>query len=90
MRTCSFFNFILSFGFIYHLVCFPSSLFSDDNFCHKCEVMKEYHAKNPSKYVYYEDYLRDLEEKGEEAVNPRFEDLPEEVQFIVDPKKKER
>ena len=71
-------------------VIFASSLFSlnaDDNFCRKCQVMRDYHAKNPSKYEYYDDYLKDLEEKGEQAVNPRFEDLPEDVQFIVDPGK---
>lgn len=66
-----------------------SSLFlqADDNFCRKCQVMRDYHAKNPSKYEYYDDYLKDLEENGEQAVNPKFEDLPEDVQYIVDPDK---
>lgn len=65
-----------------------SSLWSDDNFCRKCQVMKEYHAKNPSKYKYYDDYLKDLEEKGADVVNPKFEDMPEDVQFIIDPERK--
>lgn len=60
-------------------------LHADDNFCRKCQVMRDYHAKNPSKYEYYDDYLKDLEENGEQAVNPKFEDLPENVQMIVDP-----
>lgn len=65
-----------------------SLLWADDNFCRKCQVMNEYHQKNPCKYKYYEDYLKDLEENGAEAVNPKFEDMPEDVQFIVDPDRK--
>ncbi|CCB92216.1 putative uncharacterized protein [Waddlia chondrophila 2032/99] len=70
---------------------FSSALFSlqaDDNFCRKCQVLREYHEKNPSKYKYYDDYLKDLEEKGEGAVSPRLEEMPEEVRRIVDPDKK--
>ncbi len=61
---------------------------SDENFCRKCKVLNDYHKNNPSPYKYYDDYLKDVEEKGEDAVNPRFEDLPEDVQAIVDPSKK--
>jgi hypothetical protein len=65
---------------------FASSTFylsADDNFCRKCQVMRDYHAKNPSKYEYYDDYLKDLEENGEQAVNPKLEDLPEDVKIIM-------
>ena len=58
---------------------------ADDNFCRKCQVLREYHEQNPSKYTYYDDYLKDLSEKGEQAVNPQFKDLPKDVQYIVDP-----
>lgn len=76
--------------FALFMIFFASSSFylnADDNFCRKCQVMRDYHAKNPSKYEYYDDYLKDLEEKGEQAVNPRFEDLPEDVQIIMDAEK---
>lgn len=64
------------------------TLNANDNFCRKCQILNEYHKKNPSQYIYYEDYLKDVNEKGEEAVNPRYEDLPEDVQRIVDPERK--
>jgi hypothetical protein len=73
---------------IFSLILSISAVQADDNFCRKCNVMREYHKKNPSKYTYYDDYLKDVEEKGADAVNPRFEDLPEDVQAIVDPAKK--
>lgn len=60
------------------------SLQADDNFCRKCQVLREYHSKNPSKYKYYDDYLKDVEEKGEDAVNPRTEDMPEDVRRIME------
>jgi len=63
---------------------------ADDNFCRKCQVMREYHKKNPCQYEYYDDYLKDLEENGEDAVNPKFEDLPPDVQEIVKPGSKNK
>lgn len=62
-------------------------LYGEEAFCRKCHILREYHEKNPSKYEYYDDYLKDIEKYGEEAVNPSLKDLPEDVQFIMDPKK---
>ncbi|NGX42214.1 MAG: hypothetical protein K940chlam7_00491 [Chlamydiae bacterium] len=70
------------------ILCGFVNLHGDDNFCHKCEVLREYHSKNPSKYEFYDDYLKDLEEKGADAVNLSIEDLPPEIQYIMDPEKK--
>ncbi|MFQ5729347.1 MAG: hypothetical protein ACE5GN_03195, partial [Waddliaceae bacterium] len=52
-----------------------------------CEVLREYHRNNPSKYEFYDDYLKDLEEKGMEAVNPSAEDLPPEIEYIMNAEK---
>ena len=73
--------------FLFIALC-TSSVYSDDDFCRKCQVMRDYHEKNPSKYEYYDDYLNALEEKGAEFVNPNFEDLPDDIQYIVDPERK--
>ena len=70
---------------------FTSSLFSlqaNDNFCRKCQVLREYHSKNPSKYEYYDDYLKDLDEKGEDAVNPRNREIPDDVRRIMESESK--
>lgn len=29
--------------------------------CKKCQLVREYNEKNPSKYEFYEDYLKDKE-----------------------------
>ena len=58
---------------------------ADDNFCTKCKVLQEYHRENPSKYKYYEDYLKDVEEKGADAVNTPPEELPPDVRRIMNP-----
>lgn len=60
---------------------------AEGGFCRKCELMREYHKNNPSKYQFYDDYLKDLEEKGAEAVSPNEEDLPPDVQFIMGQKR---
>jgi len=60
---------------------------AEGGFCRKCNIMREYHKNNPSKYKYYDDYLKDLEEKGAEAVAPSTEDLPPDVQFIMSQEK---
>lgn len=73
--------------FLLMVLC-TSPVYSDDNFCRKCQVMRDYHEKNPSKYEYYDDYLKDVEENGEESVNPNFEDLPDDVKRIMDPEGK--
>ena len=64
------------------------SLQADDNFCRKCQVLRDYHSKNPSKYEYYDDYLKDLEEKGEEGVNPSTKEMPEDVRRIMESESK--
>ena len=33
-----------------------TSLQGDDNFCRKCNALREYHKNNPSKYEYYDEY----------------------------------
>ncbi len=76
-------HYIIVFSILLSILALP--IRADDNFCRKCQVLREYHKKNPSKYTYYDDYLKDLKENGEEAVNPQFEDLPKDVQYIVDP-----
>lgn len=60
-----------------------SSIYADGNFCRKCEVMREYHKNNPSKYEFYDDYLKDLEENGEGALTPDQEALPPDVRMIM-------
>lgn len=55
--------------------------------CTKCEVMRKYNEGHPSKYTYYDDYLKDLREKGADAVNPSKEDLPPDVKFIMNQEK---
>lgn len=63
------------------------SLQAAEGHCRKCEVMKDYYKDHPSKYKYYEDYLKDLEEKGADAVEPDPKDLPPDVKFIMDQQK---
>ena len=77
----------LSTFILFAILCGSISLHADDNFCRKCQVLREYHQKNPSKYEFYDDYLKDLEEKGAEAVNISPEDMPPEIQYIVNPEK---
>ena len=56
MRIISFFL----FAFIFFNL---NSLSADsDNFCSKCDKFRDYHKKNPSKYEFYEDYLKDVDE----------------------------
>jgi hypothetical protein len=35
--------------------------------CKKCDRIREYNRAHPSKYVYYDDYLKDLEEAKAEC-----------------------
>jgi hypothetical protein len=68
---------------LFALVCQISLSAEEGGHCRKCEIMRDYNSKHPSKYQYYEDYLKDLEEKGADAVNPSSEDLPPDVKFIM-------
>lgn len=68
-------------------VSLSTTAFAEEGFCRKCQVMREYHREHPSKYTYYEDYLKDLEEKGATAVNPSEKDLPPDVEYIMHPEK---
>jgi len=43
------------------------SVFASAGICTKCEKIREYNRAHPSKYTYYEDYLKDKEEEEEEA-----------------------
>jgi len=51
--------------------------------CRKCEIMNKYNKEHPSNHEYYEDYLKDLKEKGAEGVDPSVEDLPQDVKQIM-------
>ena len=65
-------------------LCQTSFLAASD--CPRCDIMRDYNAKHPSKYQYYDDYLKDLKEKGAENVDVKPEDLPPEVRFIKETK----
>ena len=65
-----------------------SSLLADEGNCNKCRILNQYHQDHPSKYEYYDDYLKDLEEKGADQVNPNPKDLPDDVKFIMYPEQK--
>lgn len=65
-----------------------SLLANEGGHCVKCEIMKDYYKKNPSKNqyyddYYYDDYLKDLEKKGASSADPSPEDLPPDVKFIM-------
>lgn len=60
------------------------SALAEGGHCRKCEVMNEYHKNNPSKFQYYDDYIKDLEEKGASKADPSAQDLPPDVKFIMD------
>lgn len=42
------------------------NIFASGNFCTKCEKNREYNRTHPSKYTFYEDYLKDTEENVDE------------------------
>jgi len=55
----------------------------ETGFCRKCETLKEYHKNNPSKYTFYEDYLKELEATGQDPNLPTEDELPPDVKFII-------
>jgi hypothetical protein len=72
---------------LFATVCQLSLNAAEGGFCRKCEVMKDYYKKNPSKYKYYEDYLKEVDEKGADSANPSAENLPPDVKFIMEQEK---
>lgn len=38
---------------------FVSIAIAEEAGCAKCKLARDYHDKNPSKYEYYDDYLKD-------------------------------
>lgn len=61
------------------LIFSAAQLQAGDGTCKKCEMLRDYHANNPAKYTFYDDYLKD-----KEAGLVEEEDAPEEIQFIRD------
>lgn len=55
--------------------------------CRKCDIMNKYNKEHPSQYKYYDDYLKDLKEKGAEGVDSSDEEIPDDVQQIMSQEK---
>lgn len=50
----------------------PVMAYADGGVCKKCELVREFNEKHPSKYEFYEDYLKD--KKAGVAEDIRFTD----------------
>jgi len=71
---------------LFLLLSVATNMYAAGESCKKCEALRDYHSKNPSKYTYYEDYLEDLEKNG--GVLPEDPDFPKEY-FNVSESKNE-
>lgn len=76
--------FMQRYAFFLMTTIFCLKLFTLDaqNACRKCHILRDYHENHPSKYEYYEDYLKDVEGKRGQSI--RGDELPPDVKFIMD------
>jgi hypothetical protein len=71
---------------LFATICQLSLNAAEGGFCRKCEVMKDYYKKNPTKFKYYEDYLKESEEKGADS-SKSSDNLPSDVKLIMEQEK---
>jgi hypothetical protein len=60
----------LNFIALTSIVSFSIAIFAED--CKKCQLVREFNKENPSKYEFYEDYLKDKKEGKAQEI--RYED----------------